>query len=85
MDAQQQPVATAEALGRIEEMILPGLSAVLDSLIDAASLARPGDDAERYASELRSIATQLHRLQQEVEAVLPQSCVEQARQRANAA
>jgi hypothetical protein len=85
MDAQEQPVAMDRAFGRIEEMILPGLSAVLDSLIDAASLARPGDDAERYASELRSIATELHRLQKEVEAVLPPSCVEQARQRATAA
>jgi hypothetical protein len=85
MDAQKQPVAIDEALGRIEEMILPGLSDVLDSLIDAASLARPGVDAQRYASELRTIAAQLQTLQQEVEAVLPPSCVEDARQAATAA
>ena len=58
----------AEAFETIEETILPSLSLVLDSLIEAASLARAGVDAEVYAAELRTIAAELETLTREVEA-----------------
>jgi hypothetical protein len=61
--------ALDEAFERIEETILPSLSIMLDSLIDAASLARPGVDAEAYAAELREMALQLEALTRQVEAI----------------
>ena len=48
----------AEAFDTIEETILPSLSLVLDSLIEAAALARAGVDADVYAAELRTIAAE---------------------------
>jgi hypothetical protein len=58
-DAQQD---LEHALGRIESAILPTLSLMLDSLLDAASLARPGHDAESYAADLRALASELETL-----------------------
>ena len=58
----------AEAFETIEETLLPSLSLVLDSLIEAAALARAGVDAEVYAAELRTIAAELETLTREVEA-----------------
>ena len=58
-----------EAFERIEESILPSLSLVLDSLLDAAALARPGSDAEIYAAELRTIGAELESLTREIEAL----------------
>lgn len=67
---RQQP-ALDEALERIEETILPSISMMLDTLLDAAAMARPGFDAEAYAAELRTIALQLEALTQQVEAISP--------------
>jgi hypothetical protein len=65
------------AFETIEETILPSLSLVLDSLIEAAALARAGVDAEVYAAELRNISAELETLTREVEAAsssaMPQS------------
>ena len=58
-----------EAFERIEETILPSISLMLDTLLDAASLAQPGVDAEVYAAELRTVALQLEELMRQVEAV----------------
>jgi hypothetical protein len=57
-----------EAFETIEETILPSLALVLDSLLEAASLARAGVDSEIYAAELRIIAAELETLTREVEA-----------------
>ena len=58
-----------QALDRIEEAILPSLSMMLDSLLDAASLARPGADADTYAIEIRTLALELESIARQVEAV----------------
>jgi hypothetical protein len=58
-----------EAFETIEETILPSLALVLDSLIEAASLARAGVDADIYSAELKTIAAELQTLTREVEAV----------------
>ena len=58
-----------EAFERIEETILPSISLMLDTLLDAAGLAQPGVDAEVYAAELRTVALQLEELMRQVEAV----------------
>jgi hypothetical protein len=60
-----------DAFERIEETILPSISMMLDTLLDAAALARPGVDAEIYAAELRTIALQLEALTRQVEAISP--------------
>ena len=60
-----------DALASIEESILPGISMMLDTLLDAATLGRPGFDAEAYAAELRTIALQLETLTRQVEAISP--------------
>jgi hypothetical protein len=57
------------AFEQIEESILPSISMMLDTLLDAASLGRPGVDAEVYAAELRTIALQLEGLTREVESL----------------
>ena len=59
------------AFERIEETILPSISMMLDTLLDAAALGQPGIDAEAYAAELRTIALQLESLTQQVEAISP--------------
>jgi hypothetical protein len=61
--------ALEEAFDRIEEMILPSLSMMLDTLLEAAALARPGHDADIYAAELRTIGCELEALTREVEAL----------------
>jgi hypothetical protein len=60
-----------EAFEQIEETILPSISMMLDTLLDAASLARPGVDAEAYAADLRTLALQLEELTRQVEAISP--------------
>jgi hypothetical protein len=44
---------------------------MLDTLIEAASLARPGKDGEAFAAELRTLGLQLEDLTRRVEAVSP--------------
>ena len=60
-----------EAFERIEETILPSLSLMLDAMLDAAALARPGHDGEVFAAELRTLGFQLEALTREFEAVSP--------------
>lgn len=60
-----------EAFERIEETILPSISMMLDTLLDAAALNRPGVDAEAYAAELRTIGLQLEALTRQVESISP--------------
>ena len=67
-DAQRQ---LDEAFERIEETILPSLSLMLDTLLDAAALARPGHDGEVFAAELRTLGLQLEELTRQIEAVSP--------------
>lgn len=71
MGSADQQHSLDEAFQRIEETILPSISMMLDTLLDAASLARPGVDADTYAAELRTIALQLEALTRQVEAVSP--------------
>lgn len=53
---EQQVGKVEEALGTIEESILPGLSHLLDDLLDSAALARPGIDADTHGARLRDTA-----------------------------
>ena len=71
MGAADQKRSLDEAFERIEETILPSISLLLDTLLDAASLAKSGIDADIYAAELRTIALQLEALTRQVEAVSP--------------
>ena len=71
MGKPDQQAGVAEALERIEETILPGISMMLDTLLDAAALARPGFDADVFAAELRTIALQLDELTRQVESLSP--------------
>jgi hypothetical protein len=69
-------MATAQAQQCAEqafaEAVLPALPLMLDSLLDAASLARPGVDAERYADDLRALAAELEALTRQVETLSSQ-------------
>lgn len=60
-----------EAFEQIEESILPTLSTMLDGLLEAATLARPGIDGETFAAELRTLGRQLEALTRQIEAVSP--------------
>jgi hypothetical protein len=67
-----------EAFERIEESILPSLSMMLDTLLEAATLARPGHDAEVFAAELRTLGLQLEDLTRQIEAVSPAEWIDPA-------
>ncbi|HEY0627425.1 MAG TPA: hypothetical protein VGD10_11930 [Allosphingosinicella sp.] len=67
-DSLRQP-SIDEAFERIEETILPSISMMLDTLLDAATLGKPGVDADIYAAELRTIGLQLEELTRQVEAM----------------
>lgn len=69
--ATHQPHELDAAFEQIEEKILPSISMMLDTLLDAASLARPGIDAEAHAAELRALALQLEEVTRQVEAISP--------------
>jgi hypothetical protein len=60
-----------EAFERIEETILPCISMMLDTLLDAIAAGQSGLDSEIYAAELRTIACQLEALTKLVEAISP--------------
>ncbi|MEA3001691.1 MAG: hypothetical protein QOH81_479 [Sphingomonadales bacterium] len=83
MSSADRQLALDEAFERIEASILPSLSLVLDSLLDAAALARPGADAEIYAAELRTIGAELESLTRQIEAL--SAARPKRRQRASAA
>ncbi|HJQ15509.1 MAG TPA: hypothetical protein VJS63_16215 [Bradyrhizobium sp.] len=71
MGYPDQKESLEQALDRIEETILPGISMMLDALLDAATLARRGIDAEIYPEELRRVARQLEALTRQIEAIAP--------------
>jgi hypothetical protein len=60
---------SSESPEALEARILPSLALALDALLEAAALARPGEDAEIYAAELRTIGHSLEALTREVEAL----------------
>ena len=74
-DSQRQ---LDEAFERIEETILPSLSMMLDTLLEAATLARPGHDGEAFAAELRTLGLQLEDLTRQIEAASPAARVDPA-------
>jgi len=59
-----------EAFERIEETILPCISMMLDTLIDASE-AVPGDDRRFLAAELKTLAAELEELTRTVELSSP--------------
>jgi hypothetical protein len=59
------------ALDRIDVAILPSLSRLLDGVIESASLARPGVDAEDYSAGLRRTARQVEQLTRLIDLVAP--------------
>jgi hypothetical protein len=63
-----------EAFDRIEQTILPTLSTMLDMLIESASLARAGADAEAHAAQLRGLALELDSVTSQVEALSAPVC-----------
>jgi hypothetical protein len=65
-----------EAFDRIEETILPTLSTMLDMLLETASLARAGTDAELCARQLRGLALELDSATRQVEALSAPQCDE---------
>lgn len=69
MGSVQHHFELDEAFERIEESILPSMSMMLDTLLDAATLGKPGVDADVYAAELRTIGLQLETLICQVEAM----------------
>lgn len=79
MDRGDRQRCADEALGTIEETILPGISLLLDTLLDCASLARPGIDAEAHAAKLRTLARQIGALNRLVMAVAPERQAQPAR------
>ncbi len=74
-----------EAFYRIEESILPSLSIMLDTLLEAATLARPGHDGEVFAAELRTLGFQLEDLTRQIEAISPAERIDSAGYRAASA
>jgi len=60
-----------DALDTLEGSVLSGLPALLDSLLDSASLARPGIDADAFAQGLRETASRIDALTRLVGAVVP--------------
>jgi hypothetical protein len=59
--------ALEEAFEAIEGTILPSLATMLDTLLEAASLAQPGVDAAAYAAELKTLGCELESLRRQVE------------------
>ena len=85
MSSAHRQHALDDAFERIEESILPSLSLILDSLLDAAALARPGVDADIFAAELRTIGAELESLTRQVEALSAEQAWSKKRQRSIAA
>jgi hypothetical protein len=59
------------AFARIEGSILPSVTLMLDALLDAAAMARPGSDALHYAAEIGTLAEQLKMVTRQVETLAP--------------
>ena len=63
--------ATDSALDSIEAAILPGVTVLLDGLLDSAALAVPGLDAAVYAAEIKALSRQVEDLTGRVAAIAP--------------
>lgn len=70
MDKAQQQVRLEEAFERIEETILPCISMMLETLLDASAGAAE-NDPKALAAELQILATELEELTQAVEKSSP--------------
>ena len=70
MPWRDQQARLDEAFERIEETILPCISMMLDTLIDASE-AVPGDDRRFLAAELKTLAAELEELTRTVERSSP--------------
>lgn len=71
MDQGEARRKLEEAFASLEESIFPGIAAMLDSLIEAAALCRPGLGAQVQAVDLDTIALQLETITRQVEALAP--------------
>lgn len=78
MESPAPPIPIDAAFESIERSILPGVSLLLDSLLEAAAGARPGFDADRHAAELRAMAQQVEGLTRQLAAVAPAAAPAQA-------
>lgn len=56
-----------QAFDQIEKVILPGIAILLDSLLDAAALARSGTGERSFPAELRILTLQLETVTRQVE------------------
>jgi len=70
MGKVSQQARLEEAFERIEETILPCISMMLDTLIDASE-AVPSDDRRFLAAELKTLAAELEELTKAVEKSSP--------------
>jgi len=71
MEAEHQGRVVDGALSEIEQDILPSVSLLLDSLLEAATAARAGADAESHACDLRRMAGEIEALTVQVAALMP--------------
>ena len=67
MSSAPLPQSPDDSFDDIERTILPGITLALDAMLEAAALARPGEDAELYAGELRTIGHSLEALTRQAE------------------
>lgn len=77
MDSALRQRALDSAFDQIEASILPSLSMLLDTLLDAAAAARPGIDARAHAAELRTLALHVEDLTRRVESLAPPTVEDQ--------
>ena len=70
MGKVSQQARLEEAFERIEETILPCISMMLDTLIDASESV-PSDDRRFLAAELKTLAAELEELTQLIERSSP--------------
>ncbi|MDQ3482543.1 MAG: hypothetical protein M3448_03945 [Pseudomonadota bacterium] len=70
MDVDHQQARLEEAFERIEETILPCISMMLETLLDASAGAAE-NDPKALAAELRTLAAELEELTQAVERSSP--------------
>jgi len=71
MARPEQQQGLDEIIERIEETILPCISMMLDTLMDAVSLDQAGIEPQAFAAELRTLAFQLEALTRQVEEISP--------------
>ena len=68
-EVQQQRLD--EAFDRIEETILPCITMMIETLLEASELGEAEVSPQAYAAELRTLALQLEALTREIEKVSP--------------